>query len=168
MGQALAAAERGQAQFAAGNYPAAVASLQSALQHHGKPSGVLENWLGLSYQEQGEHYTAIQHFTNALFISDGALDRINRGNSYLEANQCDLAIIDAIAALSMEPAEAPGFHTDVEANSMLSSCYAVNGEWTAALQHIDAAIAIAQEAGYPDLDMSALVDYRESLKATIP
>ena len=56
-----------------------------------------------------------------------------------------MAIKDAKAALAMEPAKAQGVHTDIEANIILSRCYMEQGDHLAALQHADAAYALAVE-----------------------
>ena len=59
---------------------------------------------------------------------------------------------DAKTALTLEPMSTTGLHTDVEANAVLASCYAYAGDTLAALQHIDAAIVIA-EGHYPEEDL---------------
>ena len=56
-------------------------------------------------------------------------------------------------------------HTDVEANAVLAACYAYDGDTPAALQHIEAAIAIAGAESYPEEEISYLKQFREEIQA---
>ena len=63
-------------------------------------------------------------------------------------SSCGPAVTDAKAALAMEPQSATGIHTDAEANYILASCYAYNGQHLLALQHAEVALGISIESGY--------------------
>ena len=143
---------------------AAIESYNEAQRHHGKPSRVLENRIGLAYHNLEMYSLAIAHYSKAIAIKDSALDRINRAYSYASNNQCDPAITDAKSALSMEGEGRAGFHTDAEANSLLASCYAYQSNWSAALQHAEAAIATAREHQYPAADIAFMVELRDGVR----
>ena len=147
-GPALTYAKRGSDLLAAGEYQAAADNYKEALRHHGKPSYVLEAGLGSAYSLLQMYSLAIDHQSNAIAIRDDALGRVNRGFSYVDNGQCDLAILDAQLALSMEPYGTRGLHTDVKANSVLAFCHEYNGNNPAALEHLDATIRLAIEHGY--------------------
>ena len=68
LGQAYTAFEEGFALYNNGEYGAAIASFKEALELHGKPSCVLEGWVGLSYLALGEYSAAIEHLSNAVNI----------------------------------------------------------------------------------------------------
>ena len=147
------------------DYAAALASFQEALELNGKPSAALEGWTGHSYSFLREYPAAIRHYSNAINIKADALTYYNRARAYLEVSQCDMAIPDAKAALSLEPLSLPQLATDVEANGVLAQCYAHEGNTSAALQHIDAAIERAEEY-YQEEDLEALRQIREGILLT--
>ena len=147
-GSAKAHVEKGRSEFQGGRYEAAIYSFKRAQEFHDKPSAVLENWIGLSYQELGEYKTAIHHHSVAIKIYDAATERANRGLAYVYSGQCGPAGIDAKIALEMEPQSTIGIHTDAEANYILASCYAYEGNYLQALQHAEAASQISIENEY--------------------
>ena len=155
--------DRGREQFKAGEFQSAVASFKEAQQYHDKPSTVLENRIGLAYDYWGLYDLAIEHYSNAIAIEDDALDRLNRSRAYVEQSQCDMAIADAKAALTMEPETIRGFHTDVEANVVLVTCYQYYGDYMAALQHLDAGIAIGEEHHYEEANLIKMRAWRDEL-----
>ena len=160
-GRALAAAEEGLELFDAEDYEAAIESFKRAQRHHGKPSGVLENRIGLAYDELGMYDRAIEHYSNGIAISDSAGNRVNRALSYFQVDRCDLTIEDAKTALALEPEGAPGFHTDVEANTVLYLCYFFDDNMTAALQHVDMALSLAEEHSYSAGEIADMSDARD-------
>ena len=162
-GQAALALDAGETALATGDYRKAIRHYEDALKSHGKPSAKLENKIGLAYTGLEEWGRASQHFSNAIAIDDNPLDRINRGKSYFESDQCDLAITDAKAALDMEPLHEPGFHSDVEAHVLLVSCYAWTGASPAVRQHLDAAITIAKEHNYMAEKTTAMEGWRDEI-----
>ena len=141
-GQALAESDRGKELFDQADYHGALQAFQSAKIHHGKPSSVLENRIGTTFQSLGDHQQAIDHFTKAIEIEEQPLDRVNRALSYIETGQCPLAIHDAQQALDMEPESADGFHTDAEAHFMLSTCHLTSGDNAQAIEHAEAALTL--------------------------
>ena len=163
MGRAWTALEEGLELFDAGDYEAAIQAFKRAQRHHGKPSGVLENRIALAYDAMGMYDLAIEHYSNAVAIDNGAVDWINRAQTYFENGQCDLAIEDAKTALTLEPESAPGYHTDVEANSILYLCYFIDGNITAALQHVDAALSLAEEHSYPLEEIAEISESRDQI-----
>ena len=138
----------GRSLISQGDYQGAIAAFSRAQVHHGEPSVILENWIGLAFQGLNDHTQAIAHLTVAIAIEDSARDRINRAVSYVQTGRCDLAINDANQALAMTPEYTEGFHTDAEANFVLAICYGRKGQFQQALQHSDKAQQIMREHGY--------------------
>ena len=166
---ALEAWVQGVELFEEGNYRAAIRSFETARSHHGKPSSVIESWIGLSYQSLEQHNQAIAAFTKALEIRDSTIDRLNRGLSYLLTGDCLSAIDDAEIALSMPVYEEDGYHSFTEANSMLASCYMEEGNFKLASVFAEAALSGAIANSYPVSDIEALMesrDFAKSLAAT--
>ncbi len=163
-GEASDAYERGTEQFEVGEFQAAITSFKEAQRHYGKPSATLENKIALAYYFLQRYSLAIEHFSNSIAIEDNPLDRTNRGWAYVSNFQCDMAIPDAKAALTMEPTTSPGFHTDVEANVTLATCYEYASNYMAALQHIDAAIAIGEEHQYGEAAIIRWTAWRDRIK----
>ena len=164
IGPALAAFERGLEQFNNAQYEDAITTFKEALNNHGKPSAVLESWIGNSYDVTGQFERAIQHHSNSIAIDDTALDRINRAYSYFNVGECGPATTDAKVALTMEPEVDQGFHTDAEANGILALCYQEQRNLQLALQHAEAGLTIANENQYTDDDIRALAELRDGIR----
>ena len=160
-GETFAAVERGKDAFTQGKYQEALEGFLEAQRTHGKPSLVLQNRIGNAYRALGQNHQAIQHYTNAIEVEDNAFDRNNRGTIYMETGQCLLAIEDAKAALAMEPAGEKEFRTDLNANIILSECYTKQGDYLAALQHADAAYAVAVGYSTPAEIVDWILQQRE-------
>ena len=163
-GETAAAFGRGENAFAQGKYQEALEGFLEAQRRHRSPSLVLQNWIGNAYRALGQNHQAIQHYTNALELEDGTVNRNNRGSIYMETGQCLLAIEDAKAALAMEPALGHGSHTDIEANIILSECYTKQGDYLAALQHDDAAYALAVEYNVRAERVEEILQHRETVQ----
>ena len=151
--------------FNKGSYRKAIDSFESAKEHHGKPSSVLESWLGLSFQSLGQHDTAIAHFTRSIQIRDSAVDRMNRSASYMATDRCPRAVQDARAALSLPPHKEDAYHSEVEANSVLASCLMEAGEYRLAYVHAESALSGAISYGYPTKDIDLLIEFRDIAKS---
>ena len=139
----------GRSLMSQGDYQGAIAAFSRAQVHHGEPSAILENRIGIAFQGLNDHTQAIAHLTVAIAIEDSPRDRTNRAKSYLQTGRCDLAINDANQTLAMTPEYTEGLHTDAEANTILAICYSEMRELLKALQHADAAQQIMREHGYP-------------------
>ena len=139
-----------------GRHREAIEKFQQALELHGEPSAVIENRIGMSYDALGQYELAIRHYSNSLRIVDNSIDRVNRGLAYFDTGQCDKAVEDAKAALALEPEFTAGYHTDVEANYMISNCYFFDEEYLLSLQHLEAALEIAREYGYSAADIAVM------------
>ena len=126
---------------------------------------MLENWLGLAYNGLGEYELAIAHYTNAIALKDDSVNRLNRSLSHHENGQCGKAITDAKVALTLEAVFERGYHTDVEANYILSDCYFWDKKYLLSLQHIEAAIAIAKEHQYSDEEIAFMEEEREIIRS---
>ena len=163
LGGAWTAYEKGLELFDTGEYKAAIESFKQAQRHHRKPSGVLENRIALAYSELGMEDLAIEHYSNSIAIDNAATDWVNRAHSYAEIDRCDLAIEDAKTALTLEPEGVPGYHTDVTANIILYRCYFIDGNTTAALQHVDAALSLAEEHSYSAGEIAYLSAARDQI-----
>ena len=166
-GNTLVEMEKAEAAFREGRYQDALEGYQEAQRVHGKPSGPIQNWIANSYQALGQDERAVQHYTNAIEIEDNTVDRLGRSMSYLTLHRCQPAIEDAKSALAMEPAAEEGFHSDAEANVILASCYAQGDEHLLALQHIEAALEIAEENGYPAGEIETVQVTRDAIKAVL-
>ena len=151
--------------FNSGYYHAAIQRYKEAQEHHGKPSHVLETWIGLAYDSLGEYDMALSHYTNVIKIKDTSVGRFNRGSTYHTVGECDKAIIDAKVALTLEASFEYGFHTDAEANYILSDCYFRDQKYLLSLQHLEAAIAIAKEYQYSAADIEFLEEELEITKS---
>ena len=147
-----------------GQYQDAIVSLKEAQTHHGKPSTVLEQQLGNSYDALNQHDLAIRHYSNSIYIEDRTIGRIHRAHSYLSNNQCPSAITDAKIALTMEPQIKPGLHTDGEANYILAVCYRAQSDFLLALQHAEAAITIGTDHQYSTESIEAVTEFRDLIR----
>ena len=165
VGPALDAWEQGMELFHRGSYQKAIDSFESARERHGKPSSVLDSWLGLSFQSLDEHDTAIAHFTRSIEIRDSAVDRMNRSASYMATDRCPRAVEDARAALSLPPHKEAGYHSEVEANSVVASCLMEAGEYRLAYVHAESALSGAISHGYPTEDIDLLIEFRDIAKS---
>ena len=166
-GETAAVLRRGEETFAQGKYQESLESFLEAQRLHGTPSANLQSWIGISYQALGQHDQAIQHHTNAIQIEDDPVDRVNRGLSFIETGKYGPAIEDAKAALTMEPITGDGYHTDAEANTILASCYAQQGDYLSALQHTDASLEIAEEHHYSSEELEQLSGMRYAIQAIL-
>lgn len=166
-GAAADAYARGQEQFSNGEYEAAIASFKEAKRRLGKPSDVLESRIGVSYDALERYDIAIVHHSNAIAISDDAVNRVNRAISYFNNSQCDLAIIDAKGALGKEHTSGEGYSTDAEANFVLAWCYSVQGKYLQALQHADAGIAIANDYQYAEYYIAIMTGLRDGIRSEL-
>lgn len=162
-GDALIAIREAERLLNGGDYSEAIRKYEEAQRLHGKPSRVIANKMGLAYQFMGDHESAIQSFTTAIRLNDSAVNRIGRSYSYMALLQCEDAISDGLIALEREPAIGQGYHTSANANAVIAECYAFLGEYDIALQHIEMAIAMAEEYGYDDY----IIESRENLKDLI-
>ena len=148
-----------------GDYEAALASFRTAQEMHGTPSGNIQVRIGHTYRAMGQSQNAIRHYTEAIGIRDNALRRIYRGTEHAENGQCTEAAADAEAALRMKPHAEPGFHTGVEAHSILAICLLDQGDNQNALFHIDRAISAARTNSYPAEYISKMSKLRENAQA---
>ena len=163
-GETAAAFGRGEDAFEQGKYQEALEGFLEAQRLHHSPSPVLQNLISNAYRALGLNQQAIQHYTNALELEDGTVNRINRGILYMETGQCLLAIEDAKAALAMEPAGEKEFRTDLNANMILSDCYTKQGDYLAALQHGDAAYAVAVEYSIRAEKVEEILQHRTTVQ----
>lgn len=163
-GAAGAAYDKGQKQFANGEYKAAIASFKEAQRHHGEPSEILEGRIGAVYGALGQYDTAIAHYSNAIAIDDDAINRVNRAITYYDNSQCEPAISDAKAALQKVPETGEGYSTDVATNSVLVWCYYEQSKYRQALQHADAAIAIANDHQYDESEIVLMTELRDVIR----
>ena len=162
---ALESFEQGMESFNQENYQKAIESFESTKQLHGKPSTVIESWLGLSFQSLEQHDQAIAHFTRAIEIKDSAADRLNRSISYVLTDQCSLAADDAEKALLLPPHKEVGYHTEVEANLILANCLGGAGDYRLAYVHAEAALSSAISHDYPTEEVALLVEDRDYFKS---
>ena len=163
-GATWAAVERAQAAFDRGEYEEAIIGFEKAQALYGKPSGVLENRLALAYQRAGQNDLAVAHFSKAIDIDNMAVDRAGRAFSYFMEGRCEESIDDAQMALALEPQLAEGYHSDAESNNVLANCYFAQGDLLLALQHIEAAIEIAELHQYSTPDLRIFEEFRDAIR----
>ena len=147
-GQAATEFEKGNDLLKQENYHAALQAFQSAQVHHGKPSSVLENQIGMAFRRLDDHQQAIDHFTKAIEIKDNPVSRVNRALSYIATGQCTLTFQDTKRALEMEPESADGFHTHAEAHAALSACHQTSGDNASAIEHAKEALSLMEKSEY--------------------
>ena len=147
-GQAATEFNRGEELFDQADYHGALQAYQSAQIHRIKPSSLLENQIGIAFQSLGDHQQAIDHFTKGIEIEDEPANRLNRASSYIETDQCPLAIHDAQQALDMEPESADGVHTHAQAHIVISTCHQTSGDNANAIKHAKAALSLMEENNY--------------------
>ena len=166
-GKAAEALGQAEEAFQRGYYQEALKKYTETQQHHGKPSAVTKNEIGLSYMGLGKNEAAIPHLSTAIEIEDNALHRSNRGTAYAMTGQCDKASEDARAALAMDPIKEDGFHTDVEANFILARCHAQNGNHLPALQHAETTLEMARTHGYPETYLEEVATTSLAIQAVL-
>ena len=154
-GKALTEFNRGEDLYLQGEYRAAILAYQLAQNHRNEPSRVVNNRIGTSLQELGDHRQALIHFTAALDIQDNPLDRVNRAVSYFETDQCPRAIQDAERALEMQHLVLDAYHSDAEANAIMAVCYLRNEQYSATIDHADKVLQLMNSTGYPDEELAA-------------
>ena len=105
-------------------YQEALRKFLEAREIQGKLSRVLELNAGIARAGLGQHPGAVEHFSTAIGLADGAEPRVRRALSLREAGQCPAAIRDAQRALgmTMPGEELPGFNIHAQANLALARC----------------------------------------------
>ena len=162
-GQAATEFKKGKGLLHQEDYHGALQIFQSAKIHHGKPSSVLENQIGIAFRRLDDHQKAIDHFTKAIEIKDNPTGRINRALSYIATGQCTLTFQDTKRALDMDPESADGFHTNAEAHAALSTCHQTSGDNASAIEHAKAALSLMEENNYSATALEAHVGNRPCL-----
>ena len=61
--------------------------------------------------------------------------------------------------------EEDGYHSKVEANSVLAGCYLVAGDYRSAHVHAESALSGAIAHGYPTGDIESLIEPRDLAKS---
>ena len=131
-------------------YQEALRKFLEAREIQGKLSRVLELNAGIARAGLGQHPGAVEHFSTAIGLADGAEPRVRRALSLREAGQCPAAIRDAQRALgmTMPGEELPGFNIHAQANLALARCQQDRGGMTQAQLHAHSALRAAQDSGY--------------------
>ena len=65
----------------------------------------------------------------------------------------------------MPPHEEDGYHSEVEANSVLASCYLEASDYRSAYVHAESALSGAIAHGYPTGDIDSLIEARDLAKS---
>ena len=61
--------------------------------------------------------------------------------------------------------EEDGYHSKVEANSILAGCYLVEGDYRSAYVHAESALSRAIAHGYSTADVDSLIEARDLAKS---
>ena len=101
-------------------------------------------YIGWAHHDAGDLSSAIAATSQAVNLDDTAYARATRAFFYKVSNDCPSAIADANHALGLPPVQSPGYHSDVEANFVLATCYSEIHEYTLAFQHAEATLSIAR------------------------
>ncbi len=115
--------------------------------HHIKPSGVIENRLGVTYGNQGRHHEAVVHFSNAINVKDSGTDRFNRAFSRLHLGLWHEASTDAQAALRMDAGTDGDFHSHAMAHYVLALASMATGDLTKADEHARQSVQVMEDNG---------------------
>ena len=138
----------GHAYFEQGLYEQAIGSFESAAEKNWTDSGNLFNLLGVSYSKLGLHQEALRYFSRAIEVRDDGNNRMSRAFEYLNVeNGCDLAVIDAEAALGHPPLVREGSNSHSGALWVRGQCYVYWGLLDFALTDVEEAIRLARESG---------------------
>ena len=133
-----------------GEYEAALGHLRKAKAFEGSPSSVLESYIGIVYGRMGRNVLAADYHSRAIAISDSISNRMNRAGAYRRNGQCDRTIADAQAVLGFQHVEQDDFRAAVQARLLLMDCYIVQEQDALALEHVVAAVKLAEKHGYSD------------------
>ena len=123
--------------------------------------------IGASYEALGQNERAVAEYSESIKLSDNSHARVQRGFLHMASKQCDQAIEDAKAALTMDPQKMEGLHSSIEANFILASCHAQNGNYLPALQHAETTLEIARTHGYPETYLEIVATMSLAIQAVL-
>ena len=155
--EAVSALRAGKELLRAKEYEGAIALFEEALKLHGQPSAVIHASLGLAHEYLGEHSLAVEHYTQAIEVQESSGRWANRARNYRKLGQCDLAKQDALKSLELEEQRGEIVSTHKNAHQVLSGCYRAEGDYSQAILHKEAELAIDAEMGHPSNKHGALL-----------
>ena len=117
-----------------------------------------------AHYHAGDLSSAIAATSQVVNLNDTADARATRAFFYLESNDCPSAIADANHALGLPPVQSPGYHSDLDANFVLATCYSEIHEYTLAFQHAEATLSIARAHNLHPDDIQLYSDWVQSIR----
>ena len=122
---------------------------------------------GAAATKMGNLEQAIKSYSEAISYIDDAQVRTQRASVYLEQGQCSEATADAAIALSMEPIQEVGFHSDAAANTVMGTCNVVDGDLIGAERHFAEALDIMNQTQYTDEDVQYWTEFLNEIRNQI-
>ncbi len=146
--------DRGREFLKQGNYGLAEVAFKSAIQRHGEPSASIENKIGGIYRRFGEYEIAIEHYRKSLSMSESLGTHISLAQTaifYVAPPACTLGIESAQIVLEHPAVPLAGGQLDshYDAHLGLGICSSLAGESSVALDHLVAALELAQLVYHP-------------------
>ena len=153
--------EEGMRLHGEGRYQEAMDQFSQARIITGTTSPELELWNGKAHRGLGNFEKALKHLHIAVYLADNAVHRAERANLYLDMGNLEEALSDGYAARNKADMEWEGYHSRAEGNLVIARAWARLERWDEAVQHLEEAMTIAKEHGYPEnrtAEMQALLD----------
>ena len=145
--------EEGMRLYEEGRYKEALDQFLQARIITGTTSPELELWNGKAHRGLGDFETALKHLNIAIYMVDNAVHRAERGNLYLDMGNPEEALGDGYAARNMADITEEGYHSRAEGNFVIARAWARMERWDEAARHLEEALTIANEQGYPESRM---------------
>ena len=164
-GETASLVRQGNLFFNEGNYRPALEKYQEAQSAYGKPSRIIQNWIGNTYLALGEPDQAIRHFTIAIQAVDSRQDRLNRALAYSLQGNCKEAIGDIDAAMSLEAEADEPISSRISAHSIAAGCYIELEDYPKAESHRQSGLRLAEESGYSDETAAQLEEMSAPLQS---
>lgn len=143
--------------YDAGHYKAAIRTYLQAIDAQGHPNAYLEHEIAAAYNRDRNYEQAIVHYRKSLDIENDSSTRTNLAWVYYRSDLCPEAIREALRALQLpDEAYSGGTRAHVSANKLVARCYEDQGDLTAALEHADEALTLAQLHQHPADDIDDL------------
>ena len=107
---------------------------------------------GDAYIPEKRYAKAIRHYTRAIELNDNAVARASRARVHRLRQNCNDALADAEEALKLTPTTKNGYHSSAEASWVFVVC--LNETDPRSTQHIQTALQLMGESGYPKQEIS--------------
>ena len=92
---------------------------------------------------------ALRYFSEAIDLRDDAFNRSYRAKEFFGLDDCENSMGDSKVVLTQEPYAEPGFHTLVDAWTVMGICQIRAGQYKSGILHLEKAKELACPSGYP-------------------